>query len=140
MFRRLALADYATLVGLGLGWTAVSLFLRGDPGAATLTLLLAFLCDKADGCLARRGYGSPLGAHLDALADVVIYLVPAAVVVSDLLTGSAVFEISPGRSSSDSASCDWPATPTTTRSPATRRRTTGDLLLFTLPPGRSSFD
>lgn len=92
MFRRLALADYATLVGLGLGWTAVSLFLRGDPGAATLTLLLAFLCDKADGCLARRGYGSPLGPHLDALADVVIYLVPAAVVVSDLLTGPAVLE------------------------------------------------
>jgi CDP-diacylglycerol--serine O-phosphatidyltransferase len=92
VFRRLAVADYATLIGLGLGWTAVSLFLQGNPEAATLTLLLAFLCDKADGYLARRGYGSSLGAQLDALADVVIYLVPAAVVMSNLLTGPAVFE------------------------------------------------
>lgn len=92
MFRRLAPADYATLAGLGLGWTAVSLFLQDRPDAATLTLLLAFLCDKADGCLARRGYGSPIGGQLDALADVVIYLVPTAVVVSGLLTGTPVFE------------------------------------------------
>lgn len=87
MLRRLAPADYATLLGLGLGWTAVSLFLQGYPDTATLTLIIAFLCDKADGCLARRGYGSPLGHQLDALADVVIYLVPTAIVVSDLLAG-----------------------------------------------------
>ena len=92
MLNRLAPADYATLAGLGLGWTAVTLFLLGQPDAATLTLLLAFLCDKADGYLARRGYGSPLGNQLDALADVVIYLVPTAIVVSDLLAGPAVLE------------------------------------------------
>ncbi|WP_265108213.1 CDP-alcohol phosphatidyltransferase family protein [Halosolutus halophilus] len=92
MLRRLAPADYATLIGLGLGWTAVSLFLQGRPDAATLTLLLAFLCDKADGCLARLGYGSPLGHQLDALADVVIYLVPTAIVLSDLLAGPPVLE------------------------------------------------
>lgn len=92
MLRRLAPADYVTLIGLGLGWTAVSLFLQGRPDAATLTLLLAFLCDKADGCLARLGHGSPLGHQLDALADVVIYLVPTAIVVSDLLAGPPVLE------------------------------------------------
>lgn len=92
MLRRLAPADYVTLVGLLLGWTAVSLFLVGRPDGATLTLLLAFLCDKADGCLARRGYGSSLGHQLDALADVVIYLVPTAIVVFDLLAGPMVIE------------------------------------------------
>ncbi len=92
MLRRLAPADYATLIGLGLGWTAVSLFLQDRPDAATLMLLLAFLCDKADGSLARRGYGSSLGHQLDALADVVIYLVPTAIVVSDLLAGPPMLE------------------------------------------------
>ena len=92
MLRRLAPADCATLAGLGLGWTAVTLFLLERPDAATLTLLLAFLCDKADGCLARRGYGSSLGHQLDALADVVIYLVPTAVVVSGLLVGPIALE------------------------------------------------
>jgi len=92
VLRRLAPADYATLIGLGLGWTAVSLFLQDRPDAATLMLLLAFLCDKADGSLARRGYGSSLGHQLDALADVVIYLVPTAIVVSDLLAGPPMLE------------------------------------------------
>lgn len=92
MRRRLAPADYATLVGLGLGWTAVTLFRLDRPNAATLTLLLAFLCDKADGCLARRGYGSSLGHQLDALADVVIYLVPTAIVLSELVAGAPVLE------------------------------------------------
>lgn len=92
MLRRLAPADCATLVGLGLGWTAASLFLLGRPDAATLTLLLAFLCDKADGWLARRGHGSAIGHQLDALADVVIYLVPTAIVVAALLDGPAVVE------------------------------------------------
>lgn len=85
MLRRLASADYVTLLGLGVGWTAASLFLQSHPDTATLTLLFAFLCDKADGCLARRNYGSPLGHELDALADVVIYLVPTAIVVATLL-------------------------------------------------------
>lgn len=92
MLRRLAPADYVTLIGLGLGWTAVSLFLQDHPDAATLILLLAFLCDKADGSLARRGYGSPFGHQLDALADVVIYLVPTAIVVATLLPGPAMLE------------------------------------------------
>lgn len=92
MLRRLAPADYATLAGLGLGWTAVSLFLLERPDAATLTVLLAFLCDKADGWLARRGYGSSLGHQLDALADVVIYLVPTAIVASALVGGPPVLE------------------------------------------------
>lgn len=92
MLRRLAPADYATLAGLVLGWTAVNLFLLERPDAATLTLLLAFLCDKADGGLARRGYGSSLGHQLDVLADVVIYLVPTAIVVSDLFAGPPVLE------------------------------------------------
>lgn len=96
MFSRLAPADYVTLAGLGLGWTAVSLFLLGRPDAATLTLLLAFLCDKADGWLARRGYDSSLGHQLDVLADVVIYLVPTAIVVFDLLGGPAVLESAAG--------------------------------------------
>lgn len=91
MLRRLALADYVTLVGLAVGWTAVSLFVRGHPDAATLALLVAFLCDKGDGLLARRGHGSPLGSQLDALADVVIYLIPTAVVVSNLLARSPVY-------------------------------------------------
>lgn len=90
MFRRLALADSVTLAGLALGWTAVTLFLLGRFDAATMTLLLAFLCDKADGCLARRGYGSPIGHQLDALADVIIYLVPTAIVLFDLLEGAAL--------------------------------------------------
>jgi len=92
VFQRLALADYATLAGLGVGWLAVNLFLLGQPDAATLTLLVAFLCDKADGWLARRGYGSALGHHLDALADVVIYLVPTGIIVSTLLAGPPVLE------------------------------------------------
>jgi CDP-diacylglycerol--serine O-phosphatidyltransferase len=41
---------------------------------------------------ARRGHGSALGPQLDALADVVIYLVPTAVVVSGLLDGAPVYE------------------------------------------------
>lgn len=91
MLRRLGLADYATLAGLTLGWTAVGLFSADRPDAATLTLLVAFLFDKADGSLARRGHGSPLGHQLDALSDVVIYLVPTAVIVSDLLAGPTPF-------------------------------------------------
>ena len=82
---RLARADYVTLAGLGLGWTVISLLLLEQPDLATLLLLVAFLCDKADGSLARRGHGSPLGPQLDALADVVIYLVPIAVLIVETL-------------------------------------------------------
>lgn len=64
----------------------------GRPDTATLTLLLAFLCDKGDGYLARRGYGSTIGHQLDALADVVIYLVPTAIVVTQLLSGPTALE------------------------------------------------
>lgn len=98
MLRRLAPADYATLAGLGLGWTATCLLLLDRPDAATLTLLVAFLFDKLDGSLARRGFGSPLGFQLDALADVVVYLVPTVVLVAETLAAPPPVALAAGGS------------------------------------------
>ncbi|WP_290817142.1 protein sorting system archaetidylserine synthase [Halovivax sp.] len=83
---RLGVADAVTIANAALGFLAVVVAFVDVHLAARLVLLAAVL-DGLDGVLARRYGGTPVGPHLDSLADVASFAVaPAAlafVVVTD---------------------------------------------------------
>lgn len=68
------LPNLITLSNLFLGCLAVLSVLSGQHSAAVYCLMGCFLCDYADGMVARAlGVSSPLGKELDSLADVVSF-------------------------------------------------------------------
>ncbi len=74
------LPNLITLLNLCFGCCALVCTLYFQPGIAALFLLGSFLCDYADGMVARAiGATSPMGKELDSLADVVSFgVVPGA--------------------------------------------------------------
>lgn len=66
---RLGLADAVTAANAALGFCAVGAAVI-DVGLAARLILLAAIADGLDGLIARRRGGTPVGEHLDSLADV----------------------------------------------------------------------
>lgn len=69
LLRRLGLADAVSLVNVVVGFVAGVVALT-DPALGARLLLLAAIADGLDGVVARTFGGSPLGEHLDSIADV----------------------------------------------------------------------
>lgn len=68
------LPNLITLSNLFLGCLAILSILSGQYSSAVYCLMGSFLCDYADGMVARAlGVSSPLGKELDSLADVVSF-------------------------------------------------------------------
>ena len=88
MFELLKTPDYVSLANLVLGTLAVILALCGSDEPPLLSivaalLLLAAVADGADGWVARKTAGGPLGEHIDSLADVLSFgIAPAVLLVS----------------------------------------------------------
>lgn len=87
LVRSFAMADFITLANAGSGMGAILLcmaFMEGQQRVylwwALALLPFAFICDIADGTVARwRRRASPYGADLDSLADIVSFGVAPAV-------------------------------------------------------------
>lgn len=78
--------NFFTLSNLFCGCCSVVLLLNGQPVAAAWFTLGSFLCDYADGMVARAlGVASPMGRELDSLADVVSFGVAPAMMLYGLL-------------------------------------------------------
>lgn len=88
--RAMALADYCSLASLLFAWTATLLIVSGDPNWGVVSMFGAFLFDKLDGALARRGYGSEYGLEIDSFIDVFTYLVTAALLYHVALAPNVV--------------------------------------------------
>jgi CDP-diacylglycerol---serine O-phosphatidyltransferase len=70
----LNLPNIITLTNLFLGCCAILCILHGQPEAAAWCTLGSFLCDYADGMVARAlKISGPLGKQLDSLADVISF-------------------------------------------------------------------
>ena len=87
---RLGLADAVTVANAALGFLAVVVAFS-DVRLAARLLLLAAVLDGLDGVLARRYGGTPVGPHLDSLADVASFTVAPAVLAFVVVTDG--FEI-----------------------------------------------
>ena len=77
VFRVIRLPDIFTLLNLLFGFMAI-LYSAGATGVASpqyalVFILLAAMADGLDGLVARKMGGSPLGANLDSLADLVSF-------------------------------------------------------------------
>ena len=80
------IANFVTLSNLFFGCCAVLYLLNGQPHTAAWCILGAFLCDYADGMIARAlGVASPLGRELDSLADAVSFGVAPGAMLYSLL-------------------------------------------------------
>ncbi|MEM6763470.1 MAG: CDP-diacylglycerol--serine O-phosphatidyltransferase [Bacteroidota bacterium] len=78
-----------TLLNLGFGLIAVWLVLIGEIGIASLFMLLALVCDYADGWVARiLNAASDIGKELDSLADLVSFGVVPGFMMAALLQRS----------------------------------------------------
>jgi CDP-diacylglycerol--serine O-phosphatidyltransferase len=78
--------NFFTLSNLFCGCCSVVLLLNGQPVAAAWFTLGSFLCDYADGMVARAlKVASPMGRELDSLADVVSFGVAPAMMLYGLL-------------------------------------------------------
>ncbi len=77
---QLGLADAVTLANATIGFLAAAVAI-GDPGLAARLVLVAAIADGLDGVIARARGGTPVGDHLDSLADVASFGVAPAVFV-----------------------------------------------------------
>ena len=91
---RLGVADVVTAGNAALGLLA-ALAATFDPGVAARLVLLAAVADGLDGVLARKYGGTPVGPHLDSLADVASFGVAPAVLVAVIATGEWTWASSP---------------------------------------------
>ena len=72
----LTIADWMTLCGHALVWTAIWCSLHGKLQYAISLLLIAMLIDALDGMVARRlGVARPFGRYLGSLVDLINYTV-----------------------------------------------------------------
>jgi Phosphatidylserine synthase len=81
VFRLLKLPDFVSLVNLLFGMAAVFFAFGNSYSIAAACLLIAAAADGADGYLARKISGGPLGAHLDSLVDTVSFGIAPAVLL-----------------------------------------------------------
>lgn len=90
---RLGLADAVTVANAALGFIAAAVAMS-DPALAARLILLAAIADGLDGVIARTRGGTPVGDHLDSLADVASFGVAPAVFVYAVVTdgGTAALE------------------------------------------------
>ncbi|HMX39474.1 MAG TPA: CDP-alcohol phosphatidyltransferase family protein [Saprospiraceae bacterium] len=85
------LPNLLTLANLFFGCCALLYTLHGQPVTAAFFTLGSFICDYADGMLARAlKVSSPLGKELDSLADVVSFGVVPGAMLYMLLSQSAM--------------------------------------------------
>jgi len=77
---QLGLADAVTVANAALGFAAAAVA-AADPTLAARLVLLAAIADGLDGVVARARGGTPVGDHLDSLADVASFGVAPAVLV-----------------------------------------------------------
>lgn len=77
---RVGLADAVTAVNAAVGFAAVAIA-SIDVGLAARLVLLAAIADGADGLIAERVGGTPVGEYLDGLADVASFGVAPATIV-----------------------------------------------------------
>jgi CDP-diacylglycerol--serine O-phosphatidyltransferase len=84
---RLGPADFVTVANAVLGFVAVFVA-PGDPRLAARLVLLAAIADGLDGVVARHVRSTPVGKHLDSLADVVSFGVAPALIVTAYATGT----------------------------------------------------
>ncbi|MFB9823126.1 protein sorting system archaetidylserine synthase [Halobaculum roseum] len=91
---RLGLADAVTAGNAALG-TLAAVAAAVDPTLAARLVLLAAVADGLDGVLARRYGGTPVGPHLDSLADVASFGVAPALIVAATVTGSYPLDSAP---------------------------------------------
>ncbi|QLG26526.1 protein sorting system archaetidylserine synthase [Halorarum halophilum] len=91
---RLGVADVVTAGNAALG-TLAALAATYDPEVAARLILLAAVADGLDGVLARKYGGTPVGPHLDSLADVASFGVAPAVLVAVVATGQWTWSASP---------------------------------------------
>lgn len=80
---RLGIADAVTAANAGIGFTAV-FATTINPQLAARFVLLAAIADGLDGLLARRYGSTPVGDHLDSLADVTSFSVAPALIAVTL--------------------------------------------------------
>lgn len=86
----LGVADVVTVANAVIGLLAV-VTATYDPDLAARLILLAAMGDGLDGILARRYGGTPLGEHLDSLADVAAFgIAPAILLYTVTTTGWAI--------------------------------------------------
>lgn len=84
-------ANLITTAGAACGLAAIVFVARGSEALALSALMLAVLCDKLDGLVARKlKQSSDFGRELDSLADAVSFLVAPAVIVVLLSDGQAL--------------------------------------------------
>jgi CDP-diacylglycerol--serine O-phosphatidyltransferase len=87
---RLGLADLITIANAGVGFLAV-VAATVDVALAARLVLLAAVLDGLDGIVARQRGGTPVGQHLDSLADVASFgLAPAMIVYAVASAGLGV--------------------------------------------------
>ncbi|WP_247731375.1 protein sorting system archaetidylserine synthase [Halovivax limisalsi] len=82
---RLGAADVVTVANAALGFLAVVLAFA-DARLAARVVLLAAVLDGLDGVVARHFGGTPVGPHLDSLADVASFAVAPAVIAFVVVT------------------------------------------------------
>ncbi|QLD88392.1 protein sorting system archaetidylserine synthase [Natronomonas salina] len=86
----LGLADAVTVANAALGFVAAAVA-PADPALGARLILLAAIADGLDGVVARARGGTPVGEHLDSLADVASFGVAPAVFVHAVATdGGAI--------------------------------------------------
>lgn len=86
----LGLADAVTVANAALGFVAAAVA-PADPALGARLILLAAIADGLDGVVARARGGTPVGEHLDSLADVASFGVAPAVFVYAVATdGGAI--------------------------------------------------
>lgn len=93
---RVGLADVVTLAHAAVGVLAIFLAFEDLELAARLVLLAAIL-DGVDGIVARLRGGTPIGPHIDSLADVASFgVAPAVIVYVAVIEQWALTPTSPG--------------------------------------------
>ncbi|HHI30718.1 CDP-diacylglycerol--serine O-phosphatidyltransferase [Methanosarcinales archaeon ex4572_44] len=71
-------ADLATLTNAAMGFAATICLIQHNFDCAAILIILAAIADGVDGAISRRCAYSPLGKHLDSLADAISFgMVPA---------------------------------------------------------------
>lgn len=83
---RLGAADAVSLANVVLGFAAGAVAVA-DPALGARLLLLAAIADGLDGVVARAFGGSPLGGHLDSIADVASFGVSPALLLYGIFRG-----------------------------------------------------
>jgi len=81
VFNLLKAPDFVSIINLLFGMAAIFFSLSGAFGIAAACLLISAAADGADGYIARKTSGGPLGEHIDSLVDAVSFGVAPAVLI-----------------------------------------------------------